>query len=197
MALHGLGRKLTWKDYQKVAASPDGYDAETSIDTTHNGRWVSLGKAWAFKHVTVGLTVNHKKSWVVAGRESQDLLRHEQIHYQIAAVAARQLERELSNLKGDASKIPGQAYDEIVTKIIGKSGSGGNAGVDGLLKKVQDRYDEGPVSGSRHGLDTHYQRLWDHAVTNALGDPSASLEDLYWFLQPGDFNVDLGSTRTA
>jgi hypothetical protein len=197
MALHGLGRQLSWKDYRKVETSPDGNDAGTHIDTSHNGRWINSGKGWAFKHVTVGVTINPQKSWVVAGQESDELLRHEQIHYQIAAIAARQLERELSKLKGDASMNPDRAYDQTVTKIIGKGGSGKDTVVDGLLQKVQYRYDEGPVSGSRHGRSTHYQRLWDHAVTNAFGDPSAELEDLYWFLQPGDFNVDLGLTRTA
>ena len=190
----GFGRVLRWQDYTPVDQRPAGssFDAETNTDIRYRYQWIPLGKgAWKLKHVLVSVEFNNKKSWTVTGQQAADLLRHEQLHYMISSIGARQLLHALSDLSGDASQDVDSTCSEIVAKIVGDDD------VDGLVKEVQDRYDEAFLTGTQHSQNKHQQILWDHEITKIHGNPNGKLEQLYFFMVPGDYEVALGSTRNA
>jgi hypothetical protein len=125
------------------------------------------------------------------------LLRHEQLHYMISSIAARQLHDALANLTGQANQDPTDTCDEISARIIGRRDHPSKPDVEGLLDFVHQRYDEALLTGTKHGINRHYQILWDHKITKIHGDSHGKLEDLYFFLQPGDYEIDTRPTRTA
>ncbi len=177
MALHGFGRHLRWSDFPKVAVSRDGeHDASTSTQINADCRYATYpnGK-WKIKHVSVALTFNAKESWVVEGKQTKHLLTHEQMHYNIAAIAARQLEKELAHLKGDQSDPPEDAIQAVVSRLVGDTSQISSSG---KLQQVQKRYDEDLQCGSNHGLDRHHQIVWEHRIIRAYSSKKAGLEQL-------------------
>ena len=180
MALHGFGRHLRWADFSKVPKSLDGdSDAVTSTAINEKYRFVTYPDGtWKVTNVSVALSFNPKESWVVKGKETKQLLRHEQMHYDISAIAARELERRLTGLKGDKSQTPEEAANAISRKIIGERDASGQTVLSGDLQQVQTRYDEDLSCGSNHGLDRHHQIIWEHRIINAYVNRNAKLDQL-------------------
>lgn len=180
MALHGFGRHLRWSDFSKVLESLDGeHDASTSTDITLDYRYVTHPDGtWKVTRVSVVLAFNATESWVVKGKESKQLLKHEQMHYEISAITARQLERRLTGLKGDKSQPPRESIQAISDKILGQRDAAGQTVSPGTLQEVQTRYDEDLSCGSNHGIDRHYQIIWEHRIIKAYGDRRATLDGL-------------------
>ncbi len=180
MALHGFNRRLRWSDFTKVRKSLDGeHDASTFTEISARYSYIRQGSGnWKLTRVSVTVAFNSTKSWVVIGKESKDLLNHEQMHYNIAAIAGRELEGKLAGLKGDASQSPDDAVTALSRDVIGEQDADGQMVARGALQDVQDRYDEDLTCGSEHGLNRHYQISWEHRVTKAHGDRSAMLDQL-------------------
>src|SRR5690348_8670826 len=121
MALHGFTRHLRWSDFTKVKESLDGeHDAKTYSEIKSAVRSVVYPDGtWKVNRVSVTLSFVHAKSWVVIGKQSSALLKHEQMHYDIAAIAARELEKRLWRLKGDRSRSLDDAYAALNAEILG------------------------------------------------------------------------------
>jgi predicted secreted Zn-dependent protease len=186
MAVAGLIRQLRWDDYRKVATSEDGkHDAVTGIDIRHQCRFLGqAGGRWRTTQVSVSVEFNATKSWVVEGKTTDELLKHEQTHYDIAAIAARQLEERLKGLTGNASKRPEVAIAEIVRQTVGEQDANGNIIYRGVLQEVQDRYDEDLTCGSKHGAERNQQVRWEHRVNRTFTDAAGLLGGLNMCAEP-------------
>jgi predicted secreted Zn-dependent protease len=188
MALHGFKRHLRWSDFSKTSKSKDGeHDASTQTEIAFRCRFVTNPRngEWHMTKVSVTLHMNHTNSWVVAAvaadadsKSSKQLLKHEQMHYDIAAIAARQLEGKLTQLRGNSSEKPDDRIRSVVEEIIGDQDAAGQITVDGLLQRVQHRYDEDISCGSNHGVDRPHQITWEHRVIRAHANRKAVLEEL-------------------
>jgi predicted secreted Zn-dependent protease len=100
------------------------------------------------------------------------------MHYDIAAIAARELERQLTGLKGDKSQTPDEVVTAISRKIVGETDASGQTVLSGDLQEVQARYDEDLSCGSNHGLDRHHQTIWEHRIIKAYVNRKANLDQL-------------------
>lgn len=180
MAVAGFGRQLRWSDFTTVPQSLDGkHDAATAYEIRHQCRYITESNGrWRLTRISVSLTLNSTKSWIVAGKATDELLRHEQKHYDIASVAARQLEARLKGLRGDSSTSPADAVTAVVRAVAGEQDANGNITVRGLLQEVQDRYDEDLTCGSKHGADRNNQARWELRVNRALADQAGVLDQL-------------------
>jgi len=86
-------RKLQWRDFAMKA--PAG-----SSDDCHS--WVGFDTDWTCDHsgfvFHVRTTFNPSQSWVKPGSQDDSLLRHEQMHFDLTELAARQLRKRLGGL---------------------------------------------------------------------------------------------------
>jgi hypothetical protein len=162
-------RKLRWADFTKVSKSRDGvHDAQTRADIRYTYKVSEKSDgSWEVSKVHVHLSLNHRETWVVRGKERAELLSHEQQHYDISAIAARTVRAKLRGLKGNGSQEPGMVIGEIVTNAVGTQ-----------AQEVQDKYDEDAECGSDHGRKPKEQKLWNVRIHEALFDSSATLESL-------------------
>ncbi|MDW3194211.1 MAG: hypothetical protein R8G66_17690 [Cytophagales bacterium] len=90
---------------------------------------------------------NNLQSWTKHKRGSEDLLRHEQYHFNITELHARMLRQLVAT--DSAEELD---FDSL--KFI----------VDTSLDKMQDRYDQ----ESNHSLIRAYQHLWEYQVDSML-----------------------------
>jgi len=102
-AMSGFPRNLTWQDFRPVQNSPaPPAQAQTAA------RWSTTG--WSVRAVNgeyrvqgarVNVSMDRHNSWAVAGGTNAALLQHEQGHYDITGLIARDLIRKILDLSLD------------------------------------------------------------------------------------------------
>jgi hypothetical protein len=174
MAIGGFGRILDWNDYtvvdtRPVSRTPNApkLDCESDIRIPYSGRaFATPAGVIGFKEVSVTILIRKETSWVLADKQTPALLNHEQTHYMIDSIAARQMLRTLSKVTGKTHKEASKNFDTAADVL------------DARRKAVQLRYDEDPKVGAAHGANATQQLVWDHAATIALAKDTGTLEDL-------------------
>ena len=146
------GRPLTWSDFQGSPPSEGSEGAKTSY--TLYSVWKCKGDAFEFR-VIAGF--RPRQSWVKAvvlddSTQRRTILRHEQTHFDIAEVYARQMRRAFGDLARPCAKT--------------------NAELSALAQRLaqeetaeQRRYD----IETDHGLRADQQAAWSRKVARQLG----------------------------
>ncbi|RDC62618.1 DUF922 domain-containing protein [Adhaeribacter pallidiroseus] len=143
-------RKLTWDDFQKEADANDPLHAMASTNIA-----VSATCRNSVMVYDVKCQFSPNESWT-KNKVSVDLLQHEQLHFDITELYARQLRQKLSQQKslcsGDKNK-----FKAVVNKVFAD------------WQKAQTRYD----NESHHGIDDVKQAAWSQTITTQLDGLSA------------------------
>lgn len=101
--LTGWPRQITWSEFWEVATRPSGENEDAQIDTqTLQPERVGVAREqgqFRLGNFTVKLIVVRDNSWVVASQKSTTLLAHEQGHFDITGLVARDLVKALGALR--------------------------------------------------------------------------------------------------
>ena len=144
-------RKLVWDDF-KAKHSPYG-DITAIAAATQCGISFETNRVTNFKKIKyfVKTYFDVNKSWVSAeGRESQDVLRHEQSHFDLCEIYARRLYKELTTANLNIYTLE-QA--------------------NGIYKKVFDEYNERQYQydvSTGHGTIAEEQEKWNKIIEDEL-----------------------------
>jgi hypothetical protein len=169
--LTGLFKTLTWGDFgtpkpkPEPAAGTTGTAAHTETKAPINYSWSSKGKSFSLADsVTIQIQFVQSQSWVadwVFNRSKQfqdDLLKHEQGHYDITALLARDMFIEIMQLKAKTFASSGE-LDRAVAAIV-KAHS---------FQPVHNKYDE--KSETNHGMNDAQQKTWDALFKKSFTTP--------------------------
>jgi len=172
--LENLKRTLTWADFNPKQANPPGpgqFAVAAFTDSAYNAFSWSLAAVPNSKPTAyvladnITITIVFKpSSWVaswVSGRSAQekkDLLNHEQGHYNITALMARDLFVDLMLLKSTQFTDQQKAKTEIETITKRYSTS--------VIQKIHDKYDSD--SETKHGFNKPAQQRWDNYINQAF-----------------------------
>jgi hypothetical protein len=169
--LTGRDKTLTWADFgapvPKPKPAPGGTAtaAHTEVKYPVTYGWAGGGKSFSLSdNVTVAVQLDRGKTWVAdwvfkeAKQFQDDLLNHEQGHYDIAALLARDMFIELMQLKGRTFSSKAD-LDNAVAAIVNAHRS----------QKVHDKYDE--KNEANHGLNPTEQKAWDGFFQKAKTTP--------------------------
>jgi hypothetical protein len=132
-------RNLRWQDFMM---RPPAW----SSDDSHS--WVALDISWTcgaefvFKVTT---TFDPSRSWVRPGSQEDALLRHEQTHFDLTELAARQLRKHLAGLNNPCST---STTMREIDRVIANQRQ--------AWEQEQKRYDR----DTRHGSDQTRQEFW-------------------------------------
>ncbi|QNF34564.1 DUF922 domain-containing protein [Adhaeribacter swui] len=143
-------RKLTWDDFQKEADVNDPLHAMASTNIAVKATCQNNVMVFDVK-----CQFAPNESWT-KNKVSEDLLQHEQLHFDITELYARQLRQKLSQQKslcsGDKNK-----FKAVVNKVFAD------------WQKAQTRYD----NESKHGIDDAKQAAWTQSIAEQLNSLSA------------------------
>lgn len=150
------GKQLNWQHFKGRPDTDDHvHAAVTFAGIDLQVEHINLLGEITFKARAV---FDQQLSWAYEDRQSPAILQHEQLHFDIAEVYARKLERKLNSLKIRKSQ---------------------KAGASKLLQRYtraqlasQARYDAETV----HGLNHKKQKAWQELVDRELLNPSSRLE---------------------
>jgi hypothetical protein len=142
-------RRLSWEDFQSEADLKEPLHAMTSTNIEVEAK--CRGNQMQFEVKCVFKT---KDSWS-KNKQSESLLAHEQMHFDLTEVHARLLRQKLA-------RTPGLCGSDKAR--FGKIVDGYFAG----WKTEQDQYDQ----ESNHGLNQQQQRKWEEKIARRLQDLS-------------------------
>jgi hypothetical protein len=170
MALHGFRHAVSWAEFKTVQSAPDGSDEDAFTQAVFNTPFSSIQRAdgkWVTPtRLSVTIRMDTRNSWVVGGRQSTRLLTHEQGHYNITALGARDCHTDILSIVGDSTDDVQNQVNAVVS------------GAQSLIASVNDMYDEDPHCGTDHGSDSSSQAQWNLKIRNAINSPTARLADL-------------------
>ena len=169
--LTGLFRKLTWADFQgpQPTSNPNNMWAEAHPGFSPSGAATkSVGKGatqtWQLDDtITVAVTFDTSLSWVLTSvasmsqQEKDRLLNHEQGHYNLAALLARDMFLEFMQLK--AARLSSSAVVAQEVKAI-------QSRYDAIAQPLQDLYDSSTQTD--HGKIAANQIKWDGFINTAF-----------------------------
>lgn len=163
--LQGANVILAWSDFRGgvPADRAAGDDAFTSASYSVQAGFTWTGrdatKSYHIDTVQITVMLDRIAMWSVASKRTPSLLRHEQGHYDIVALAARDLYNDLMELKKSSFASEDEAKDAVeaakdpLALLIGKLESNNGDGV----------YD----TNTDHGMNAKNQEKWNNAFSKA------------------------------
>ncbi len=165
MPLNNFTYSVSWSDFTQRTSSPAGVAEDAQIHPQRsfsNFKLAKKGNAVIITDVDIDIALVSTDGWVVSTQMSNDLLKHEQGHYDILALSARELFNDLLTLTAASSHKLQQKVDALKTK----------AGQ--LVKKVDARYDTQTI----HSRNTQVQQTWDQKIAAEKQKPNGSINNL-------------------
>lgn len=174
MALSGFNYTLSWKiDFREVDSRPDPKLDAFTVAKFATGKAlqadVKSGDGlfrFQSSSIDIQIKMNKAESWVFKSAESDSLLKHEQLHYNVSALAGRDLERALKNLSGESVKALYDKAKELL-KLF-------QTAVD----IVNADYDDDKLRGTNHGNNITNQALWEIHINKLMNDPNEMLRSI-------------------
>ena len=165
MALTGFIDKIQWNQFREISKQPGNVSEDAEIFVIYNLKYqtqAATSKECKISAVSVDLKMNKSKSWVVKNKKSSELLRHEQGHYDITALGAREVYQRISALT-----VTQCAQIETQLKQIQKD-------VQKLINQVNIRYDK----QTSHGVNSTIQKNWEASIRTAKKRADGTLAGL-------------------
>lgn len=173
--MQGFNYTLSWaNDFTEVDNAPGEFSnrsARTKANVTLDPKMIAMRDSkdsdYYFKPDTVKVIIKADKpnSWVVKDLKSDKLLKHEQLHYNIAALAGRDLERKILALRNKVGQDLVREKEEL-----GKA-------VQSEIDKINKEYDEG-MQGTDHGKKDGEQSKWELHITSLMSKTDDELKGI-------------------
>ncbi|MFC2107740.1 DUF922 domain-containing protein [Bacteroidota bacterium] len=141
-------RPLAWEDFKGRENKRSNFDALTSASFGFNYKYIS-GQYYTFI-ISVGF--DKKNSWVKMKNATDDLLKHEQGHFDINEIYARLCIKELQHVKVKNMDKFGKEVEKVFDKISQQ------------MIKFQDEYDK----ETDHSKVEDKQIEWNVKIENLL-----------------------------
>lgn len=144
-------QKLTWEDFRGKPVSSLGF-----VASTHTGINFDYSFSIEEREVNVEYSVENffipEKSWFIPGKVSQNVLNHEQTHFDISELHARILRKRMSS-----RKFSKKVKTEIETIYIQ---------VEAQRKAMQKKFDV----ETEHSQNIEKEKLWEQRIAKQLAE---------------------------
>ena len=165
MAIQNFNHLISWADFLKRQSRPAGVNEDAQIHPEISPGKIQLarkGKSVTITEVDLEITLVKSDCWVVESKKSDYLLNHEQGHYDILAISARELYNSLMGL----SAVSTHELQRTITKM--------QENIQKRVSAVDARYD----AQTKHSLDKTVQESWDKKIREEKQKPDGSIDNL-------------------
>lgn len=164
MALDGFDYNVSWSDFNHLPTRPQSVDedAETHSKFPHSYQFGRNKNAVIVTGADVNISMISSLCWVVSSRKSDLLLNHEQGHYDITALGAREFYNKLLALKAQNENKMERSIKEL------------NARLQQKINTINIRYD----TQTDHSQNAGVQQAWDKQIAAEKQKPDGSLDNL-------------------
>lgn len=163
MSLNNFDDIISWSQFSQLPSRPAGEDEDAHIHTAMklNYDLGGKGKATIVSSATLDILVT-PDCWVVSSEMKKDLLKHEQGHYDIQALVAREFYDKLLALSASSDADLKKKIRQLEAKF------------QQVTNSVNKRYD----SQTDHSEITSVQQTWDKKLDAAKKNPNGTTDHL-------------------
>lgn len=165
MPIRGFDYAILWSDFINRQSRPTGVNEDAQIHPEMSYRNVKVGrkgKSVIITDLDVNIDLVKADCWVVENQKSDYLLKHEQGHYDILAISAREFYNAMKNLSASST----HELQKLVTKL--------QEDTQKNVARVDARYD----TQTKHSLDKANQESWDKKIRAEKQKPDGSIANL-------------------
>ena len=166
MPLNNFSYTLSWSDFTTVPSRPHGVEEDAQIHSEIRPGKFTLarkGRSVTITDVDIEIALVSTDCWVLSSQANNaDLLRHEQGHYDIIALNARELYKTLVGLS--AASV--HALQTQASKL--------QATIQRKVTSVDARYD----TRTDHSRNTTIQQTWNRRIAAEKQKPDGSIDNL-------------------
>lgn len=165
MPLQNFNHLISWSDFITRSVRPTNVTEDAQIHPEISPGKIKLaskGKAVNIAEVDINITLVKSDCWVIEGKQSDYLLKHEQGHYDILAISAREFHNSLIGLSAASS----HELQKLVSKL--------QENVQKNVANVDARYD----TQTKHSLDMATQDSWNKKIAAEKQKPNGSIDNL-------------------
>ena len=164
MPLNGFSHTITWAEFAHIPVRPDGVEenAEINCKFPYSYKFGKDKGAITIASAEVNISTIPERCWVVSDEKTDYLLQHEQGHYDILALCAREFYNKIL------------AYTAPTESKLEKRIKDLNADLQQKDNKVNKRYD----AQTNHSLDKAKQQEWNKKIAAEKQKPDGSIDNL-------------------
>jgi hypothetical protein len=165
MAIHNFNYSVSWSDFNSLQSRPPGEKEDAQIHpemSFSNFQLKGKGKSVIVVDVDLEIKVVKFDSWSVVSVQSPDLLLHEQGHYDILALSARDFYRQVKLLVGKSTADLQRQVTDLQEKMNRR------------VNAIDKRYD----TETNHSRDTAKQTAWNKSIAKQKQKPDGGLDGL-------------------
>lgn len=165
MAINGFNDTISWSQFNKRASRPAGQNEDAQIHPEvipANINFKTKGKAVIITNADIDIELVSDDCWVVSSQMTSELLKHEQGHYDIIALSAREMYKNLLALSAASPHTLEQKLNGLKEKAQIK------------VKRVDKRYDD----KTDHSRNKAIQEKWNKAIATEKQKPDGSIDNL-------------------
>lgn len=141
--------QLKWSDFKREPVKSSEYFAVTNSGIKYSWSSSFDGTSYAFSF-EVNSYFNPNESWVKKGKKTDELLNHEQLHFNISELHARSLRSKLNNF---------EFTDDFKTEIDS---------IYNLVRKEENDAQELYDNETNHSLNKEEQKRWNKLIKAEL-----------------------------
>lgn len=164
MSLNNFNYLVSWSDFTRVSARPTNEDEDAYIHTRMHLSYQmgGRGRSTIISSAEVNVLIVTSDCWVVSSEANDELLRHEQGHFDIQALVAREFYNQVIALTAATDRAMQRLISQLQTRLEQSTAS------------VNERYD----TVTNHKLNVAVQRTWDQRIEAAKLNPNGLVTDL-------------------
>ena len=144
-------RPLAWADFKGRADNSSPFDALTMGNIGYSFEEIKPNTEYK---LILNISFEQKKSWVKSKRDTERLLAHEQLHFDIFELHLRMLVKKIE----DEKVLTGLKFSDKLSKVYNKT--------YGELVKFQEKYDK----ETNHSKNEEKQKEWQEKVQKMLDE---------------------------
>lgn len=159
LRVEGWPINLSWSQFREIATRPRNASEDAQINPLANVGTLTAdqGEFLGFQmyHVTglvVTISINPESTWVVAGRRTPELLRHEQGHLDLLGLKARGMLQEIGRLRKPEEVELRAAVNRVIRDFQHRA------------QALDARYDR----ETDHGRNRSGQLRWNQQIQRAI-----------------------------
>ncbi len=164
MPLQNFNYSISWSDFTPQSSRPHGSDEDAFTKSIyhHNYNYERNGNAVTISSADVTISMVTSQCWVVSAQSTNDLLQHEQGHYDITALGAREFYNALLQL----TAISVHALQTSIAHLHSRCQQ--------KINSANRRYD----TQTAHSQNTTVQQTWNRQITTEKQNPAGGIDNL-------------------
>ncbi len=164
MSLPNFDHPVDWSDFTPRDARPrnESEDAHFAVTFDTNYSYTSEDGEYKMTNIVVPMVMNKRASWVVRAQQSETLRRHEQGHFDITAIGAREIHDRMQFITASSA---GGLRTEL-SRLARE--------VQTIINDTNIRYDD----ETDHGTIVSKQNAWESNIAKVKLETSGILSDL-------------------